>query len=47
MTNFVSTISHEPFDKIPGNLPDYIIETSLRTDKFLVTLASFSRSQKD
>ena len=43
----VPTISLEPVDGIPPYLPVYIIGTSLRADKVLVTLTLFSRSQDD
>ena len=45
--NLVPTISLEPVDGIPPNLPGYIIGTSLRADQVLVTLTPFSSSQED
>ena len=43
----IPTISLEPFDRIPPNLPGYIIGTRLKADQVLVTLTTFSRSQQD
>ena len=40
-------ISLEQVDGIPPNLPGCIIGTSLRADKALVALTSFSRSKED
>ena len=40
-------MSHEPVDRIPPNLPEYIIGASKRADYVLVTLTSLSRSQED
>ena len=40
-------ISLEPMGGIPPNLQGYIIGTSLRANKIVVTLISFSRSQED
>ena len=43
----VPTISLESVDGIPPNLPGCSTGTSLRADWVLVTLTSFSMSQKD
>ena len=45
--NLAPTISLEPVDGIPPNLPGYIIGTNLRADQVLVTLTPFSSSQED